>query len=158
MNSKLLMLMVSSVALVLAGCSTTPEVSETPQTQSPSAVDQTPEQPTTAMETDDSMMVDDAMMEADREITVDMFAFGYSMEEISVEPGETIKVNLTNSGGNHDFDVDELGVDGEVIAEGETTSVMLEIPEDAESGTEYAYYCSVGNHRAQGMEGTIIVE
>jgi len=153
MLSKILLASGLIGTVFLAGCTPTPETtestvgSETAQTTSDSVAE--PD----AMEGEDVMMA-----EADREITVDMFMFGYSEEEIMVTPGETIKVNLTNSEGMHDFDVDELGVDGDVIAEGETTSVILTIPEDAQAGTEYAYYCSVGNHREQGMEGTIIVE
>jgi azurin len=53
--------------------------------------------------------------------------------------------------------IDELDVDSGRTNAGEETSVTFTIPEDAEPGTEYAYYCSVGNHRAQGQEGVLRV-
>lgn len=86
--------------------------------------------------------------------TVDAFSFGYSMEEIRVAEGDTVTINLTNSGGLHDWVVDEFDAATARIGEGETTSVTFVA---SEAGT-YEFYCSVGNHRERGMVGTLIVE
>lgn len=149
-------------SIIFAGCSQQADTTENTPADSETAADTTGTLDTmeAADVTDDAMEADDAMMAEGEatQMTIDMFSFGYSEMELTGKPGETFEITLTNSGGNHDFDIDELNVDSEVIGEGETTSVTFTIPEDAEPGTEYAYYCSVGNHRAQGMEGTLTVE
>lgn len=91
--------------------------------------------------------------------TLDSFAFGYSLEgnrveQIRVEQGDTVTINLTNSEGYHDWVVDEFDAATEKINVGETTSVTFVADE---AGT-FEYYCSVGNHREQGMVGTLVVE
>ena len=86
--------------------------------------------------------------------TVDSFAFGYSMNEIRVKEGDTVTVNLTNSGGMHDWVVDEFNAATDVIPAGGATSVTFV----ADKAGTYEYYCSVGNHRERGMVGTLIVE
>jgi plastocyanin len=86
--------------------------------------------------------------------TLDSFNYGYSMEEIRVPAGTEVTINLTNSGGFHDWVVDEFGAATEKISAGDTTSVTF----TADTPGTYEYYCSVGNHRAQGMVGTLIVE
>ena len=79
---------------------------------------------------------------------------------ISWEPGElsapagsvTIKL-VTESDVPHAVEVEGNGVEeeSETITGGET-----ELTVDLEPG-EYTYYCPVGDHRAQGMEGTLTV-
>lgn len=75
--------------------------------------------------------------------------FYFRPAQIVVNAG-TVKVRVTNSGGFHDFVIDEL-----------------DIRQPMEDGTEfeftvkpgtYTFYCSVGNHRQMGMEGTIVVQ
>ena len=53
----------------------------------------------------------------------------------------------------HDFTID--GLDAHVAADkGETAEGGLRADEPG----RYTYYCSIEGHRAQGMEGTLIVE
>ena len=48
--------------------------------------------------------------------------------------------------------------DGEDVAESETVeSSTTSVDAELEAG-EYTFYCSVGNHRDAGMEGTLTVE
>jgi plastocyanin len=89
-----------------------------------------------------------------KEFTLDAFSFGYSQEELVVNEGDTVTINLTNSDGFHDWVLDEFDAETEQISEGETTSVTFVA---GEAGT-YEYYCSVGQHRANGMVGTLVVE
>lgn len=86
--------------------------------------------------------------------TIDAFSFGYSEDEIRVNQGDVVTINLTNSNGFHDWVVDEFDAATEKIQAGDTTSVTFVADQ---TGT-FEYYCSVGNHRAQGMVGTLIVE
>jgi len=89
-----------------------------------------------------------------REFTLDSFNYGYSMDTITVNEGDTVTITLTNSEGFHDLVIDEFGVATEKIRAGDTTSVTFV----ADRAGTYEYYCSVGNHRAQGMVGTLVVE
>lgn len=92
--------------------------------------------------------------DVERVFTLDSFNYGYSETELRVNEGDTVTINLTNSGGFHDWVVDEFGAATEKISAGDTTSVTFV----ADQAGTFEYYCSVGNHRAQGMVGTLIVE
>lgn len=99
----------------------------------------------------------DGALDADASAKVfnlDSFNFGYSADEIRVNRGDTVVINLTSSGGFHDWVVDEFEVATDRIREGEATSVTFV----ADEAGAFEYYCSVGNHRAQGMVGTLVVE
>jgi plastocyanin len=87
-------------------------------------------------------------------ITVKGNDFKYDVKEIKAKKGEQLKVVFMNTAGFHDFVIDELNVNSGKIAAGK--SAELSIPTD-KPGT-YEFYCSVGNHRAQGMKGTLIIE
>lgn len=61
-----------------------------------------------------------------------------------------VEITLQNTGLiEHDFVIDELGVDIHTEA-GETVTETVTLP----AGT-YDFYCSVPGHREAGMEGTI---
>jgi plastocyanin len=150
--------------LFLAGCSGGEEINNPSTTEPEEEVGQdTSQQEGTnqeSEETQDSGSVDETNQEsadtADdvREINLEAFNFGYSQEEITVQQGETVRIVMENTGGNHDFVIDELDVATPVIGGGETTSVTF----TADETGEFPFYCSVGNHRSAGMEGTLIVE
>ncbi|HMA78741.1 MAG TPA: cupredoxin domain-containing protein [Candidatus Paceibacterota bacterium] len=88
-----------------------------------------------------------------KEFTLDSFNFGYSMDVIEVNEGDTVTINLTSSDGFHDWVVDEFDAATEKINVGEETSVTFV----ADAAGTYEFYCSVGSHRARGMVGTLIV-
>lgn len=81
--------------------------------------------------------------------------FSFSKQSITASPGDTVTINLTNTGGTHDFKIDELNVQSKTISSGGTDTVTFTIPPDASGSFEY--YCSIGNHRALGMVGTLII-
>lgn len=122
-----------------------------------------------AMMEDDAMMEHDgmekmekdgeAMMKSDEEadFTLSATNFSYAPNTITAKAGETITVKLEIEDGFHDFVIDELDVATSQISTGESEMVEITIPEDA-SGESYEFYCSVGNHRAQGMVGTLVIE
>lgn len=92
-----------------------------------------------------------------KSITIDAFNFGFSQSTINVSPGDEVALTLTNSGGQHDWVVDEIpGAQTTVIGSGESETITFTVPESA-AGKTFAFYCSVGNHRAQGMEGSLVV-
>lgn len=107
-----------------------------------------------AMMEDDGAMMDDSMMEEGHKV-VELSAtnFSFGVEEIEVNVGDKLTLRITNDEGFHDLLIDELGVDTGNIPEGDTVDVV--VPTDQAGSFEY--YCSVGNHRAQGMKGTLII-
>ena len=113
-----------------------------------------------AMEDEDSMMMedeedDDSMMEEDEfEFDVDASNFKYSVTEMRVKKGATVEINLNIVEGNHDWVIDEFDARTEVMSAGENETITFV----ADQVGTFEYYCSVGNHRQQGMVGTLIVE
>lgn len=74
---------------------------------------------------------------------------------IVVQQGDTVAVTLCVTGGNHDWVVDEFDVATAVMGAGEDCSTVEFV---ADQVGEFEYYCSVGNHRAEGMYGALVVE
>ena len=84
--------------------------------------------------------------------TVEMVNFSYAPAQLRVEPGQPVAFRFTNATDDtHTFAVDELGIDVQVPS-GRTRVVVV----DAAAG-EYAFYCSAGSHRDDGMEGRLVV-
>ena len=90
----------------------------------------------------------------DREYVVTTENFSFSPETMTAKVGETVRITLRNTEGTHDLRIDELGVDTGITTAGREAVVEFVALEE---GT-YEYYCSVGNHRAMGMVGTLTVE
>lgn len=80
--------------------------------------------------------------------------YSFTPNSIEVKAGETIRVKLTNTGGTHDFVIDELNVQSSLLESGEEDIIEITAPAD-EKGSTYEFYCSVGNHRELGMVGEI---
>lgn len=73
---------------------------------------------------------------------------------IRVKKGDTVKIIFTNSGGMHDFVIDEFKVQTKTLQDGAQETATF-TPD--KSGI-FDFYCSVGNHRQMGMQGKLIVE
>jgi uncharacterized cupredoxin-like copper-binding protein len=113
------------------------------------------------MPAEDGMMGEgkEMMVEGEDEVVdyvLDLASFTFTPNVLMAEPGQTLKVKLTNVQGFHDFVIDELNVASKQLQEGESVVVEIEVPMSA-AGQSYEFYCSVGNHRAQGMVGTLEV-
>lgn len=90
-----------------------------------------------------------------REIVIEVKEFAFAPAKLTATKGERIKVTLKNTGTmQHDFVIDELGVSTKVIPGGAEDSVEFTV----QDAGIYTFYCSVGNHRAQGMVGTLEVK
>jgi plastocyanin len=89
-----------------------------------------------------------------QDITVEGGDYYFKPNEIRVKKGEKVTITFTNAGGFHNFVVDEFNVKTKIIKDGEEETVTF-TPDKA--GT-FEFYCSVGNHRAMGMKGKLIVE
>ena len=92
--------------------------------------------------------------EVDRVIKLTANNYSYSETSITVNQGQTVRIELTVSQGLHDWVVDEFSAATSQAGPGNTVTVVF----IADEPGEFEYYCSVGNHREMGMVGTLIVE
>jgi plastocyanin len=100
--------------------------------------------------------IDQAMMGSDINtvvINVTGENFRFLPNTITVKKGQTVKINFESTMGFHDFVVDEFSAKTTQVNTGATTSVEFV----ADQVGSFEYYCSVGQHRANGMVGTLIV-
>ena len=80
--------------------------------------------------------------------------FKFSVPQITVKKGETVKIVLVAQEGMHDWVVDEFNARTTKIQAGQTTEVTF----TADKAGTFEYYCSIGTHRAMGMKGNLIVQ
>ncbi len=102
---------------------------------------------------EDGTIPDDATAPATKEFTVTNDGMSYTTKGLTVNKGDRVKITYQNTGGTHDFRIEGYNVGTKVIAAG--ASETFEFVAD-KSGT-FEYYCSVGEHRANGMKGTLTV-
>ena len=89
-----------------------------------------------------------------KEFSVSAAPYSFSTKSISVNKGDTVKITLKNTKGTHDLKIDEYGVATRVLNAGEEQTLTFL----ADKVGSFEYYCSVGNHRAMGMVGTLSVK
>ena len=82
----------------------------------------------------------------------------YDPARIEVAAGSLVTIVFTNNDINplpsHDWVLEGVsGAATDTIGNGQTTEVTFEAPPPG----EYAFFCSVGDHRDQGMEGAFVV-
>jgi plastocyanin len=80
--------------------------------------------------------------------------FKFSLSEMRVKKGDTVTINVTNTGGFHDVKIDEFNVATKRLQDGQTDTVTFV----ADKTGTFEFYCSVGTHRQMGMRGNLIVE
>ena len=88
-----------------------------------------------------------------KEFTVNSAPYSFSTKTITVNKGDTVKITLKNTQGTHDLKIDAYGVATRVLNPGEEQTLTFL----ADKAGSFEYYCSVGNHRAMGMVGTLTV-
>ncbi len=87
---------------------------------------------------------------------INLFAvdISFSPKDLTIPANTDVSVTVTNNGVlQHDFVLDEAGVDSGLLNGGESATVIINLP----AGT-YQFYCSVPGHKEAGMVGTLIVE
>ena len=91
-----------------------------------------------------------------KEFSVNGEDFFFSLKEIKVNVGDTVKINFTNTGRMpHDLVIDEFdGAKTDIINNGVSQTIQFV----ADKAGTFEYYCSVGSHRQMGMVGNLIVE
>ncbi len=74
---------------------------------------------------------------------------------LRVKQGDKVRIEFTSSSGFHDWVLDEFDAATSQVSD---TQGMTSVEFIADQKGSYEYYCSVGEHRANGMEGMFIVE
>lgn len=134
----------------------------------PSSTSQTSNAPTEAVKNDSMMKsattTPGAMMKegssseektegAIKTFEVDASNFKFAPNKLTVNEGDTVKITFKNTGGMHNFNIDEFNAKSKTIQTGQTDELMFV----ASKKGSFEFYCSVGNHRAMGMVGTLTV-
>lgn len=88
-----------------------------------------------------------------KEITVQNDRLSYVQSEIRVNRGDTIRLTFENTGGRHDWVLDEFDAATDVIRGGQSETIEF----TADEAGEFEFYCSVPGHREAGMWGTFVV-
>lgn len=90
-----------------------------------------------------------------KEFTVEGSNFKFSLPEMRVDQGDTVKVTFVNKDGVHDWMVDGISsARTKQLKAGESETVTFV----ADTAGTFEYYCSVGQHRSLGMKGNLVVE
>lgn len=89
-----------------------------------------------------------------KEITVENDGLSFVQNEIRVNLGDTVRLTFVNTGGFHDWVLDEFDAATSQFSAGNSETIEFV----ADQAGSFEFYCSVGNHRARGMWGTFIVE
>ncbi|OGH59969.1 MAG: hypothetical protein A2725_01915 [Candidatus Magasanikbacteria bacterium RIFCSPHIGHO2_01_FULL_33_34] len=76
----------------------------------------------------------------------------FSVKNIEVKKGDKVKIKVTVTAGNHDFNIDEYEVHEKTPLNEE---VVIEFTADKTG--EFVYYCNMPGHRANGHWGTLTV-
>ncbi len=80
--------------------------------------------------------------------------YSFTPSEIRVKKGDTVRIVFTNQQGTHNWVIDEFNARTNILQAGQSETIDFL----ADKTGSFEYYCSVGNHRALGMKGTLIVE
>lgn len=87
-----------------------------------------------------------------REISIEGNEYNFSPSSIDLKTGETVKVTFKNTGKlPHNLTIAELGVATKTVGGGREDTITI----TASTAGSYKFFCSVGNHRQLGMEGTL---
>lgn len=88
-----------------------------------------------------------------REFTVEGRKFSFAPISLTVKKGETVRLTFKNVDGMHDWKLDEFKAATKVLQTGGQETIEFV----ADKAGTFEYYCSVMNHRAMGMKGTLTV-
>lgn len=91
------------------------------------------------------------------QISAENFKFIMNGEDnpvIRVKNGDRVRIEFTSTGGFHDWRIDEFNAATQQVNTGGSTSVEF----TANRKGTFEYYCSVSQHRQNGMKGQLVVE
>ncbi|MDP1743901.1 MAG: cupredoxin domain-containing protein [Candidatus Amesbacteria bacterium] len=148
MNKNLVIALVVIVSVLVVGGVVFAVVKNNPAKPAVSPVVEVPN-PTPTPEA-----VEPDVVSATKEFTVTASNFKFDLKTIKVKKGDTVKITFKNVEGFHDFVIDEFDVATNQIGVEEEDEVEFV----ADKAGSFEYYCSVGQHRKNGMVGKLVVE
>lgn len=161
-DMKKIAMFVCAFALIGTGCTTTVNVSEDTRGDQDDSVEEMDDvmdgEPQVELEVTDPTaaeeVVGDGFDPAPGTAGISLKAGNFFFEPATVRvgSGDEVTLDFVENTGVHTFVIDEIGLNVP-IKEGATTTFTA----PTEPGT-YAFYCDIGNHRALGMEGVLIVK
>lgn len=95
-----------------------------------------------------------AMAQPTKTFTVSGAKFKFTPAILTVKKGDVVKVIFKSEDIMHDFTLPDFKVASKTISAGQEDSVTF----TADKTGTFQFYCSVGNHKAMGMVGKLIVE
>jgi plastocyanin len=78
--------------------------------------------------------------------------FSFRPTTITAKPGQVVDLTISSNTGFHTFVIDAINLK-ETTKSGEVITFTAPLTPGS-----YEFYCDVGSHQAQGMEGVLIVE
>ena len=88
-----------------------------------------------------------------KEFTVQGSSFTFDVSQMTVKVGDRVRIVFKNTGGKHDWRLDEFDAATKVLDSGQSEAIEF----TASKAGSFEYYCSVGSHRQMGMKGTLTV-
>jgi heme/copper-type cytochrome/quinol oxidase subunit 2 len=76
----------------------------------------------------------------------------FSLNEITVNRGDRVRIQVNTINGTHNFNIDEFNVHADT-----PTGKITTIEFTADKQGDFVYYCSMPNHRANGHWATLKV-
>lgn len=89
-----------------------------------------------------------------KEFTIVGSSFKFAPSQITVKQGDKVKITLKNTGGTHDLFIDGYKIQTKVINSGAEDTIEF----TADKAGTFDFWCTVGNHKAMGMVGKLVVE
>ncbi len=98
-------------------------------------------------------VVNETVKENVGQIVIEAGSFYFKPNIINVKKGDKVKIVLNSVSMMHNFYLDEFSVKSDTIKSGESTSFEF----TADKVGEFEFYCAIGQHRASGQVGKLIV-
>jgi len=158
-KSSLPMIIIIIVILVVAGGGIAFAVMNANKQPAPTPTPMVQQMPSATEMPSPTVASTGAMMEATGSskmgtIQVEGQNFSFTPKEIKVKKGDTVKITFTNKQGTHNFIIDGYNVQTKTLSAGQSETVSFV----ANKAGTFEYYCGIGNHRAMGMKGNLIVQ
>lgn len=161
-NIKIMLLMTLSI-LMVTGCKkeVTPDNTSTQSTTKTQVTIVEKDTPTEMDEEVNEEASEEAIEKEDGVTTFSLSGKNYRFvlngsetPDLRVKMGDKVQIKFISTEGYHDWVVDEFDAATDKVEEGDSTSVEFV----ADQAGTFEYYCSVSQHRADGMRGNLIVE
>src|SRR3989344_3266591 len=146
MNNKIIWAVITVLVLVLGGLLFFTKGSEAP-------TEETFNQTTGAVVENKVATSSTSTSPSIKDFSVSAAPFSFTPSTMTVNKGDTVKITLKNRQGTHDLKIDEFSATTRILNAGEEQMITFV----ADKVGTFEYYCSVGNHRAMGIVGTLTV-